>query len=81
MTVASLPRPVGRQRGVLYLSAHTRTVELGTAAQTDASEIEEAMDVVPGQARKWLERAEQDGEVERVSGRPVKFALRRRSRA
>ena len=44
-------------------------------------EIEEAMDLVPGQARKWLERAEQDGEVERVSGRPVKFALSRRPRA
>ena len=44
-------------------------------------EIEEAMDLVPGQARKWLKRAEQEGEVERVSRRPVKFALSRRARA
>ncbi len=31
MTVASLPRPVGRQREVLYLPAHGHTVVLGTA--------------------------------------------------
>ena len=42
-------------------------------------EIEEALDLVPGQVRKWLERAEQDGEIERVSGRPVKFVLSRKS--
>ncbi len=81
MTVASLPRPVERQREVLYLPAHGSTVVLGTAAQTDAREIEEAMGLVPGQARKWPERAEQDGEVKRVSRRPIKFALSRRSRA
>lgn len=39
------------------------------------------LDLVPGQARKWLEWAEQDGEVERVTGRPVKFAPSRRTRA
>ena len=42
-------------------------------------EIEEALDLVPGQARKWLERAEQDGEIERVSGRPVRFVLSRKA--
>ena len=42
-------------------------------------EIEEALDLVSGQARKWLKRAEQDGEIERVSGRPVKFVLSRKS--
>ena len=31
MTVVSLPRPVGRQREVLYLPAHGHTVVLGTA--------------------------------------------------
>ena len=31
MTVASLPRPVGRQREVLYLPAHGHIVVLGTA--------------------------------------------------
>ena len=31
MTAASLPRPVGRQREVLYLPAHGHTVVLGTA--------------------------------------------------
>ncbi len=42
-------------------------------------EIEEALDLVSGQARKWLKRAEQDGEIERLSGRPVKFVLSRKS--
>ena len=31
MTIASLPKPVGRQREVLYLPAHGRSVVLGTA--------------------------------------------------
>ena len=35
------------------------------------------MGLVPGQARKWLERTEQYGEVERVSGRPVEFSFER----
>ena len=42
-------------------------------------EIAEALDLVPGQARQWLEQAEQDGEIVRVSRNPVKFALSRRS--
>ena len=42
-------------------------------------DVEEALDLVPGQVRKWLERAEEDGAIERVSKSPVKFALSRRS--
>ena len=42
-------------------------------------EVEEALDLVPGQVRKWLEKAEEDGAIERVSKSPVKFALSRRS--
>ena len=41
-------------------------------------EIEEALGLVPSQARKWIERARQDGEIERVSDKPVQFALRRK---
>ena len=40
-------------------------------------EVERALDLVPGQARKWLKQAEGAGEIERVSRRPVKFALSR----
>ena len=40
-------------------------------------EIEEALGLVPSQTRKWLERAEQGGEIERVFDKHVKFALRR----
>ena len=42
-------------------------------------DVEEALDLVSGQVRKWLERAEADGVVERVSKSPVRFALSRRS--
>ena len=41
-------------------------------------DVAEALDLVPGQVRKWLERAEEDGAIERVSKSPVKFALSRR---
>ena len=41
--------------------------------------IEAALGLIPQQARKWLERAEQDGEVERASRKPLTFALIRKS--
>ncbi len=43
-------------------------------------EIEVEVQLVPRQARKWLKRAEQEGEIERAPGHPLKFTLRRRSR-
>lgn len=41
-------------------------------------EIEEALELTHGQARMWLARAQQSGEIERVSKRPVLVALRRK---
>ena len=66
---------------LLYAEFRRRLGVLLEAGSKRPREVEETLDLVPGQARKWLERAEQDGEVERVSGRPVKFSLSRRSRA
>ena len=65
----------------LYAEFRRRLRVLLEAGSKRPREVEETLDLVPGQARKWLERTEQDGEVERVSGRPVKFSLSRRSRA
>ena len=42
-------------------------------------EIEEALGLTRGQARTWLARAQQSGEIERVSRRPVRIALRRKA--
>ena len=41
--------------------------------------IEEALGLVPLQARKWLERMERGGEIERACRRPVTYALTRKS--
>ena len=70
-----------RPGDLLYAEFRRRLRVLLEAGSKRPREVEETLDLVPGQARKWLERAEQDGEVERVSGRPVKFSLSRRSRA
>ena len=42
-------------------------------------EIATALDLVSGQVGAWLERAEREREVSRVSRRPVRFALPRKS--
>ena len=39
-------------------------------------DIENALGLVPSQSREWLERSVQSGEIERVSNRPITFALR-----
>ena len=41
--------------------------------------IEEALGLIPLQARKWLERMERAGEIERASRNPVTYTLIRKS--
>ena len=38
-------------------------------------DVETTLGLVPGQVRKWLERAEQDGQIQWTSKKPVKFTL------
>ena len=38
-------------------------------------DVEKTLDLVPSQVGKWLERAEQDGKIQRTSKRPAKFTL------
>ena len=75
------PKSGNHPGDLLYAEFRRRLRVLLEAGSKRPREVEETLDLVPGQARKWLERAEQDGEVERVSGRPVKFSWNRRSRA
>lgn len=51
---------------------------LGTREMA-TQEIAVALDLVPKQTLKWLERAEKAGEVLRTSRRPARFALPRKS--
>ena len=73
------PKAAGDQSDSLYGEFRRRLRALMSVGPAKPKEIAEALDLMPGQARQWLERAEQDGEVERVSRSPLKFALSRRS--
>ena len=66
-------------RDVLYGEFRQQLQVLLRAGAKRYREIEEALGLVHSQAGKWLERAEQGGEIERVSDKPVRFALRRNS--
>ena len=43
------------------------------------SGIEEALGLIPLQVRRWLERMEHGGEIERASRNPVTYALTRKT--
>ena len=60
----------------LYSDFRRRLSEFVNVGTKGPKEIEQALDLVPSQARKWLDRAERDGEIKRVSRRPVKFSLK-----
>ena len=75
----SKPQSAGDRGESLYGEFRRRLPALMNVGPARPKEIAEALDLVPGQARQWLERAEQDGEIERVSRNPVKFSLSRRS--
>ena len=49
---------------------------LSSAGQMKPKEVGDALDLVPGQTKHWLARAEQDGLIQRTSKKPVKFGLR-----
>lgn len=68
--------PTGGQGDSLYGEFRRQLRALMGAGPARPQDIAEALHLVPGQARQWLERAEQDGDVKRVSGKPVRFALR-----
>ena len=54
---------------------------LRSAGQMKPKEVGDALDLIPGQTKHWLARAERDGLVRRTSKRPVKFGLRCRAAA
>ena len=78
-TADSKPQSAGDQGDSLYSEFRRRLRGLMNVGPAKPKEIAEALDLIPGQARQWLEQAEQDGEIVRVSRNPVKFALSRSS--
>ncbi len=65
----------------LYAEFRSRVRRLLDGEAMAPGEVARMLDLVPQQADRWLARAEQDGEIERVSRNPVTFALTRRSAA
>lgn len=61
--------------GTLYREFLRLLQRLLQAGPQRPQEIEEALGLTHGQTRKWLERAQRSGEIERVSKRPVRVAL------
>ena len=66
-------------RDALYDEFRRQLQALLRNGPTRLKQIEEELGLIPGQARKWLERAEHGGEIERASRNPVTFALPRKS--
>ena len=48
---------------------------LNSAGEMKPKEVGDALDLVPAQAKNWLEQAEHEGLVRRTSKKPIKFAL------
>ena len=67
------------QGDALYGEFRRQLRTLLSNGPTRPKSIQEALGLIPLQARRWLERAEQDGEIERASRNPVTYALTRKS--
>ena len=64
---------------VLYVEFCRRARSILDAGAMKPKDVAKALDLVPGQASRWLKRATQDGMIEQVSTNPVRFALSRKS--
>lgn len=48
---------------------------LESSVSMKRADIPDALGIVPGQAHKWLEQAEQDGKILQVSKKPIRYGL------
>jgi ADP-ribosylglycohydrolase len=72
----SAPRStVVAPRDPLYAEFYRQWRRLLGPGPKRLKELEEALDLVPSQLKRWLDRAEREGRVRRTSKRPAKFAL------
>ena len=78
---AAAPRhatPGSDPASVLYVEFCRRARSILGAGAMKPRDVAKALDLVPGQASRWLKRATQDGMIEQVSTNPVRFALSRK---
>lgn len=68
-------RTAANARDVLYVEFCRQWRRILGPGPKRLNELGEALDLVPSQLRKWLDRAEQEGRIRRTSKKPVKFAL------
>ena len=73
------PTPGSDPANLLYVEVCRRARDILGAGAMKPREVARALDIVHGQASRWLKRATQDGMIEQVSTNPVRFALSRKS--
>ena len=66
------------RREALYAEFRRQLQALLADGPARPKSIEEALGLIPPQARRWLEQMERCGEIERASRRPVTYALTRK---
>ncbi len=59
----------------LYVEFCRQLRSIFGSGEIKRKDVETTLGLVPGQVRKWLERAEQDGQIQWTSKKPVKFTL------
>ena len=71
------PTPAQEPKDILYkVFCQQLHCLLKSADEMKPKEIEGALSLVQSQTTTWLHRAEQDGQIERTSRRPIKYRLR-----
>lgn len=76
---ARMADPGPNPKDALYIEFCRQARSILESGAMKRTEIEKALDLVPSQVGKWLERAEQEEKIQRVSGKPAKFALSRKA--
>ena len=62
-------------KNLLYMEFCRQLRNIFGSGEIQRKDVEKTLDLVPSQIRKWLERAEQDGQIRWTSKRPARFTL------
>ena len=66
------------KKNILYLEFCRQLITIFEAQELKPKQIEEELGLVSSQAKKWLKQAEQDGLIQKISKKPIKYVLRDR---
>lgn len=70
--------PVKYNKDNLYLEFCRQLITVFQAQELKPKQIEVELGLVSSQAKKWLKQAEQDGLIQKISKKPIKYVLRDR---